>query len=522
MESAMRWIAVLLISLLASPLWCETEVERLQREATVLRQQISELRALKLSPNPASTESEEPLTRLKQHAFSWSTSDGKFALNMVTTIQFVYTYHDVRANSGKGPGADNGRDFHNARLPYVRIEWSGHLFFPDLAYRFELAPVNDEGRFGIEELYFRWRPAQIFNVTLGQQRSFFSYEQGVDRSRRVFTKRSAADAASDQGFVKGLTIAGGLDLWAPRVLQWRTGVFNGVMTSSPAQGGGGLEVAGNHSEGVRVTNPDATENLKNGFRNSDSDLLADSFSDSVDADLMTMARFEFHLLGDMEAANASQNSDLKFMFGVAASYLNSRVDGGGTFLGNSYHGQKRSAGATGPVPASGRKPVRAEILAVTFDGHMRGFGFFVNWSLFYREVEFHNHGSLEGSNSIGRYTVAATQDTAATIEIGYYVTPLKTVIALRASAVNNDEFGSQTAGGQPVDGDAFGPDTNEYGSAFSWLIHGDSLKLTFDYRYVVQQMPHGTARGKDAFAGVERVSEHRNFHEFRLQLQWIF
>lgn len=62
----------------------------------------------------------------------------------------------------------------------------------------------------------------------------------------------------------------------------------------------------------------------------------------------------------------------------------------------------------------------------------------------------------------------------------------------------------------------------EYGWCACWEIHGDSLKLTFDYRYVVQQMPHGVAKGKDSTQGVERISEYRNFHEFRIQLQWIF
>ncbi|MBP9892763.1 MAG: hypothetical protein KBG84_12745, partial [Planctomycetes bacterium] len=62
----------------------------------------------------------------------------------------------------------------------------------------------------------------------------------------------------------------------------------------------------------------------------------------------------------------------------------------------------------------------------------------------------------------------------------------------------------------------------EYGGSLSWCIHGDHLKLVLDYRYVVQQMPHGVDKGKNALSGTQRVSDYRNFQEFRLMLQWIF
>ena len=38
----------------------------------------------------------------------------------------------------------------------------------------------------------------------------------------------------------------------------------------------------------------------------------------------------------------------------------------------------------------------------------------------------------------------------------------------------------------------------------------------------VDVMPHGKDRGKNDLSGTERVSDYRNFQEFRLMLQWIF
>lgn len=513
----MRFFVALL--LLAAPLCAQTEIDQLQAEIARVRDDIATLRN-------AGEESPELATRLGKDVFSWTTGDGKFALRLESTIQVTLTGHDVRANSGQG--GDNGRDFLNFRVPYTRIQFSGNIFEKDYSYKVEITPVGEDGAFGFEEVYFRWEPRWakgLLNVTVGQRRAAFSYEETVDRSRRVFTRKSAANNAFNQGFTKGIDVSGAADLWALRVLKWNVGVANGVFSGSNSQGSGALVPVGSRANGAQVTRPEDTENLNGGFRNDDKDVFNDRFDQSVDADLMIVARFEFHGMGEMpdgiaDLRGSEENGDWKFMVGLSVTYFNTRVQGTGTFLGNSF--RLPQGIATAPPSGSGRLPLRAEILSATGDGHFRGFGFFVNWALFYRHVEFHNHGQLENRNLISPYTVAATQDTGFTIEFGYYIEVIRTVVATRASGVNFDEFGSRTPGGQAVDGDAFGPDTMEYGGSLSWCIHCDHLKLVLDYRYVVQQMPHGKDRGKNDLSGTERVSDYRNFQEFRLMLQWIF
>lgn len=512
----MRLLLALLM--LAAPLGAQTELDRLQAEIARVRSDISTLRN-------AGEESPELATRLGKDVFSWTTGDGKFALRLETIVQATLTGHDVRAQSGQG--GDNGRDFLNFRVPYTRLQFTGNIFEKDFLYKVEITPIGEDGRFGFEEVYFRYQPlwaAGLLTVTIGQRRSPFSYEESVDRTRRMFTRKSVANSAFNQGFAKGVDVSGAADLWAARVLQWNFSVSNGVVTGKNSQGSGALVPAGGRASGVQVTDSEDTENLNGGFRNDDRQVFNDSFDQFVDADLMVLARFEFHGMGEMALAIADtrgreENGDWKFMVGMAVSYFNARVESGDTFLGNSF--RLIQGIATAPPSGSRRLPLRAEMLSLTADGHFRGFGFFVNWALFYRKTEFHNHGRLEGSNLISPYIVAQTEDTGFTLEFGYYIEVIRTVVATRASSVNFDEFGSKGSG-QNVDGDAFGPDTVEYGGSLSWCIHGDHLKLVLDYRYVVQQMPHGVDKGKNALSGTQRVSDYRNFQEFRLMLQWIF
>jgi len=520
----MRTISLALLLLLASPLCAQAEVEQLQRQAAELRAQIAALK--QLGPVKNAGEDEPALmTRLKEHCFAWSSADGKFALRLETLVLFRYAYHDVRASGGKGPSADNGRDFHNLRLPYMRVQLAGHLLSPTLRFNVELVPADDFGGFGFDELWFRWEPIPLFNLTVGQQRSPYTFENMVERSRRAFVEPSMVDKAFDQGFTKGITVSGVADFWGARVFRWDVGVYNGVLGPRARSGIATLDVVGSHAEGVKVNNVSGAENLEGGFRNSDREVLGDSFNELVDADLMFNARIELHPMGEVarrmsDSRGGEEAKDWQFMVGSAVNYFNARVSGMGTFLGNFYH--TRQSAALPITIGSGRHFIQAETLAVTVDGHFRGFGFFVNWSLHYRKVEFHSHGRLQNSGLVGRYFVSQAEDKAATVDFGYHVEAIDTVIGTRVGTVNYDEFGSTSLSGQPVDGDSFGPDSVEYGWCACWEIHGDSLKLTFDYRYVVQQMPHGVAKGKDSTQGVERISEYRNFHEFRIQLQWIF
>ena len=300
-----------------------------------------------------------------------------------------------------------------------------------------------------------------------------------------------------------------------------------------AQGAGGLDASTGVSQGVSVTDADRTENFRGGFRNRDGSLRDQRFSQQVDADLMPAFRFEFQPMGNMNRhmADTRTTRDLsawRLMIGVAVNWFAARFDAGnsttgGTFLGNTT--RPREVGTDGtllPPTGSGRPRYGMDALNMTLDGHFRWMGLSLNWSLHWRRASFHNFGALEGSNTIGPYMPAAVEDTGISLDVNYYALPRQLLFAARVSAVNFDEFGSMTSGGQPVDGDSMGADSTEYTGSVCYEFHGDNLKVFFDYRYVVQQMPHGVGKGKLSLNAIERISDYRSLSEFRLQLQWIF
>jgi hypothetical protein len=461
-------------------------------------------------------------TALGKSGLSAETSDGRFQLSLTTATQFRLTYHDTR---GEGSSGDNGRDFANFRLAGVRTFLTGHIFDPAFQYRAWLVFSWPSGGVRIEDLFFRWAPEPYFNVTVGQLRVPASWEYLVDHERTGLSDRAIADEAFQQGWGKGVSISGRLGLYnAPYdegLLLWEVGLFNGVIASPDgAQGRGEIG-----PDGVRVTDQRKTTHFEGGFRNSDWRMNPESFGQLVDGQLMVAARLEFHPVGEVlrhmvDLDSIDDTAAWFFMVGVGVNWMSARVSGVGTFLGNMYF--NTTTGRTFPPPASGRERVDAQIFHGTVDGHFRWIGLSVNWALHMRTVNFTPRGSLQEFNlSQDRYLAKSLHDFGATVDAGYFVLPGEFLISARFSYVDFDEFRSRTFAGDEVDGDSMGADSYEYGGGVAWFFHGDNLKLQFDYRYVAQQLPHGNS-SSGATSRTVRTSDWRVFHEYRLQLQWIF
>ncbi|MCB9934363.1 MAG: hypothetical protein H6840_01630 [Planctomycetes bacterium] len=466
---------------------------------------------------PAATESD-----LGSSGLRFTTSDESFEFTMITAVQFRYTWHDTR---GEGANGDNGRDFHNFRFYGARSFFHGHVFNRSFQYRLWLV-WSWPGTVRIEDAYFRWAPEEYFNVTVGQMRVPATWEYLVDHERTALPDRAIADAAFSQGWGKGIEISGRLGLYDTEfdqgLLTWAVGLFNGALASVDGAQGRGTIAA----DGVHVTDQQATEQLEGGFRNSDWKVNPEVFGQIVDAQMMVAARLEFHPMGEVfkhmvDIGALDDTAAWFFMVGLAVNWMSARVDGYTTFLDAIYHNS--NAAASLAPPASGRKRVDASIFHATVDGHYRWIGLSVNWALHYRTVSFNATGRLNDFDlEDDPYVVKGTHDFGATIDVGYFVLPDQLVLSTRFSYVDFDEFKSREIGtSNPIDGDAFGADSYEYGGGLCWFIHGDNLKLQADYRYVAQQLPHGNSRS-GATAGTVRVSDWRVFHEIRLQLQWMF
>jgi len=459
---------------------------------------------------------------LGESGLRFRTSGDEFEISLTTATQFRLTYHDVRAQGGRN--GQNGADFINFSLPAVRTFVHGHIFAPEFQYRLWLVynwPNTPGVR--IEDAHFRWAPIALFNVTVGQMKAPASWAYLVDHERSVWVDRDITDEAFNQGWAKGVEVSGRADLYdldgESAILRWNVGVFNGAIASADgAQGRGALT-----AQGVNVTDFGKTEHYAGGFRNSDWRVNTETFGQLVDADLMIAGRVEFHPLGEIRRHVADMDNDpdsavWRMMIGLAANYFSARVQGNNTFLGNVYHNDPNPG--TPSLPASGRLPVQADIFHATLDGHFRWLGLAVNWALHMRSVKFTARGSLQNLNlDEDRFAVQSLTDLGASVDVNYFVLRDMLNLGVRFAWVNFDEFRARQPGsGNPIDADSFGADGWEYGGEVTWLVHGDNLKLNAEYRYVVQQLPHGAG----GLTASERASDYYNFHEIRLQLQWIF
>jgi hypothetical protein len=464
-------------------------------------------------------------TSLGESGLRFRTADDKFAFNMTTAAQFRYTYHDVRAAGGEG--GQNGADFHNFRIAAVRTFITGHFFAREFQYRVWLVWGGPVPTFRLEDCYFRWTPHALFNVTVGQMRVPATWEYLVDHERTGLPDRAVADSAFQQGWGKGVSISGRLGLWdAPvdeGVLLYEVGVFNGVLDGTDGSQGRG-EIT---PQRIQVTEQGRTEQLRGGFRNNDWDMRADNFNQFVDGDLMIAARVEFHPMGEVprhmvDLGGLDDPAAWFFMVALSANWFTARTEGSGTFLGNDYHFPSRTTGTGLPPTGSGRGRLQASIFHATLDGHFRWLGLSVNWALHYRTVAFTARGRLAEQDLEDDPAVPnGVTDYGLTVDAGYFILRDRLVILVRYSNVDFDEFESRNVAGDRVDGDAFGPDTAEYGAGITWFIQGDNLKLSVDYRYVAQQLPHGRAPSGE-LDGTVRVPDWRVFQEVRVQLQWIF
>jgi hypothetical protein len=461
-------------------------------------------------------------TQLTGGGLSARTADGKFAFTLRNALQGRYTFHDTR---GQGSSGDNGRDFSNFRITIARTMLEGHLFA--LEFQYQLHINWAAGNPMLENFYFRWAPHPAFNLNAGQLRLPVSWEHLVGGLATSLPDKAIADQAFHQGWGKGVSVSGRADLYEATydtgVLWWEVGVYNGVLASPDGSQGRGVIT----ERGIHVTDPGRTTRFLGGFRNADAAPLADSFSQTVDGDLMVAGRVEFHPMGLVPRHMADLNSlyDDKawfFMVGLAGSHFSARVDGTGTFLGNVYHNEHEPGTRPAP-PASGRLPVQADITHVTADGHFRWMGFSLNWAVHLRRVEFAARGQLSHRGlDQDPYATKGVQDFGATVDAGLFLKPDSLLVAARFSHVDFGSVRSRTPDtGEAVDGDAFGADSYEYGAGLTWFIRGDLLKLMADYRYVAQQLPHGRAAGGQ-LAGSKRTSDWRVFHEIRVQLQWLF
>ena len=474
----------------------ETEVSRLNHQVEQLREEIGQL---KQRQSQGGDEEPALTTKLnKNKLFSWSTEDGNFALTMGTWVQFRLTYNDERAQDTDGASdpnsvrASNGRDFWNFRVTRAKTFFRGNLFGKEWKY-FVLFHWTAGGNDLFEEGYLSWAKYKEINVNVGQTKIPFNYEFLAGYNKQQMTEGSVVSETFSQSWGKGLWLSGVIGGDTPWIKYW-VGVFNGALRGN------------------------------NDFRNHDRAVNADTFSQTVDADLMPVLRVETHPLGDVADDMVDMRGEdtygkVLFSVGFAFNWLTSR------FVNAALR-------PTSASPGSGRSNTGQDTVSITLDGHFRWHGLSVNVAWYYRHTEFHNFGPLQGNGvTQGRAFPGDLTDNAFTFEAGYMILPRQFDVGFRFAMLDSDEF---WLAGSTVKRNALRPDSTEMGLAVGYYLGGHNLKLQMDFTYITYQLAVATGtvpsnapanqgmptRSPSSIAN--DTSDYWNIWQIRFQIQWMF
>lgn len=414
------------------------------------------------------------------------TSDG-FEMRMTTRVQFRLTGQNEVANGSNGA---NGRDFLNFRVRRAKTGFSGFIFERNLQYRVLLNWTSSNV---VENAVFTYAWRQEMNISAGQDKLAWNWEEHVSSGSQNFVERSYVNEVFNQDYAKGIWIDGVVGEDTPWVKYW-FGIYNGVL-------------AGN-----------------NDFRNADMAQRADSFSNFVDSDMMINMRIETHPMGEVsrkmyDDRGEDASGQLLFALGLGVNWFTS-----------GFNDAALRPDTVGTPTASGRFRTTQDTLAITFDAHLRVSGLSVDLAIFFRHTEFHNRGrtDFDPRNKAG---IANLQDSGVTLEVGYFVIPKEMNLGLRVGMLNADEFWGGGGSNRDL---GIRPDTMEMGIVVNYFLYGDNLKLTMDITYVDQQLVYsGSSTGilgvynapparSGAAGGNNENADHNALWIVRFQIQWIF
>jgi hypothetical protein len=160
----------------------------------------------------------------------------------------------------------------------------------------------------------------------------------------------------------------------------------------------------------------------------------------------------------------------------------------------------------------------------------------VDLAYFFRHTEFHNRGRNKyNPTTPGRTGISNLTDSGFTFLVSYFILPTTLNVGIIYNTLFADDFWMN---GSTSRNQGLWPDTTELGLSVNYYVHGENLKLTFDFLMVSQQVPFGAnadGGGANAIKGVynappartagSAANESADYNDLwivRLQLQWIF
>src|SRR5690606_26042476 len=118
---------------------------------------------------------------------------------MTTRVQFRLTYQNEVAHGNDG---QNGRDFVNFRIRRAKTSFSGHIFEKEFKYKATFSWAG--GANIIEEALFTWAPEKFINISAGQGKLPWNWEEMVSSGSQQFVDRGYVNEVFNQDFAKGI------------------------------------------------------------------------------------------------------------------------------------------------------------------------------------------------------------------------------------------------------------------------------------------------------------------------------
>ncbi len=422
-------------------------IESLQREMSLLRREVRELRAernrswlnerraaevkalvrqvIADAETRASLLDSELLAGHNGKHFFLASADGRFLMTLKGQAQVRYIANF--ADDGATTAANFDEQMTGFQFRRLKLKFAGHAFDPRLSYKITLASTRDHNEVYLEEALIGYELADNLALAGGRTKAPFLREELISSSKQLTVERSLVNESFTAGFVEGLVVR-----WQP---------CEAVKLAAALTDG-----AGSGEETVAAGGAGADWN-------------------AADVDFALTARLDVKLAGDW-----GQWKDTSAGSG----------DQMGLFVGAALHYQKTETGfdATSLIPP-GAPNLADDVVLWTVDGSLEILGLGVYAAVMGMHTEAPNNagvlfvsGQPEDLNHYGFV-----------IQAGYMVIPDTLEPFVRYEHLLIDDQVLPAVGGVSQE-----DDPNLLTVGFNYYVHKHGAKFTADLVYAFQSL----------------------------------
>jgi hypothetical protein len=165
--------------------------------------------------------------------FFIQTADGKSELTIGGSLQLRYVY--ARVNALHSTAAPNASDIGNAsgfELRRARLTFAGHVFSPDVFFRFEgdfAGPASNNGDFQVTDAYAGYRISDLFKVRAGSFKVPFTKAESLIDVNLGLMERPEENLPFDPVRALGVSVFGDL---VPNKVSYEANMNDGAKSNT--------------------------------------------------------------------------------------------------------------------------------------------------------------------------------------------------------------------------------------------------------------------------------------------------